>query len=193
MKRIPTLAAFLALMILATACRQPPTPPQPSMTQAPSSGNSSGSYNNSGSNNLGTLATDLQFAPSQGLETRSDDFSEISDSDRLEGLLPSVYFDFDQSALRSQDRPLIEQAADYLLNNSSAKLLIEGHCDWRGTTEYNMALGERRAANAREYLLSLGIDPNRVEIVTLGDREATQSSDANMLQRDRRADLVIIR
>jgi|TARA_B110000438_G_scaffold303438_1_gene364901 peptidoglycan-associated lipoprotein len=189
MKRIPTLAAFLALMILATACRQPPTPPQPNMTQAPSSANGSGNY---GSNNLGTLATNLEIAPSTGLEERAAGFDGINDANRLEGILPSVYFDFDQSALRPQDRPLIQQAADYLLDNSGAKLLVEGHCDWRGTTEYNMALGERRAANAREYLLSLGIDPNRVEIVTLGDRASTQSSDGNMLQRDRRADLVII-
>lgn len=188
MKRIPTLVAFLALMILASACRQPPTPPQPSMTRAPSSGSGG-----AGSSGLGTLATNLEIAPSTGLQSRSSGFDNMGDANRLEGILPSIYFDFDQSALRPQDRALIQQAADYLLDNSSAKLLIEGHCDWRGTTEYNMALGERRAANARDYLLSLGIEPARVEIVTLGDREATQTSDSAILQGDRRADFVIIR
>lgn len=175
--------ALLALLILAVACKQPPTPPRPSDTARAGGGSTLAPDWISPSDIRGVSRNDLP-------PLRSD--TNAAASNRKEGLFPAIYFDFDQSAVRPSDRPALQEAADYLLRETGAKLVIEGHCDWRGTTEYNMALGERRAASARDYLLSLGISPDRVEIVSKGDLEAIQVDDEAQLQQDRRADLVVI-
>lgn len=157
------------------------------MTTAPSSG-----QGQPGWTELDPRAVDRANDPNyQGLESRSDG-GEFGASGGIEGLLPSVYFAFDQATIGPKDRPSLQTAADYLASNPSARLIIEGHCDWRGTSEYNMALGERRAASAREYLVSLGVDAARLETVSMGDLEATQSDDESILQEDRRADLIVL-
>ncbi|MFP4282446.1 MAG: OmpA family protein [Opitutales bacterium] len=183
-----TIVAALLLTLLA-ACAQPPAPPDPSMTSAPRAGGGQGN------GNLGWVDPSVVGrgdAFDSGLEMRSDRFGGADQSGRLEGVLPSIYFEFDQSAVRPSERPALQEAADYLLENDDARLIIEGHADWRGTTEYNLALGERRAASARDYLLSLGIDSTRIEIVSMGDREAVQTDDESVMRTDRRADLIVI-
>lgn len=111
----------------------------------------------------------------------------------IEGLLPSVFFDFDQSAVRPEDRPKLQSAAEFLTANPSDRLMLEGHCDWRGTAQYNMALGERRANAVFQYLTALGVSASRLEVVSKGDIEAaTEASDGQMAQ-DRRVDLIVLR
>lgn len=135
---------------------------------------------------------DVTNAAALGLESRNSAFGADA-ANREEGLLPSVYFDFDQSFVRPSDRDLLQDAADYLRANPEARLVVEGHCDWRGTTEYNLALGDRRASSVRDYLVDLGIADERIEVVSYGDREAdTDVTDAQM-QQDRRADLIVVR
>ncbi len=112
---------------------------------------------------------------------------------REEGVLPSVYFDFDQSVVRPQDRPRLVEAAEHLANNPNTGVIIEGHCDWRGTTEYNLALGDRRANSVRDFLISLGVSPDRIETVSFGDTMAQTEASENQMQQDRRADLVLVR
>ncbi|RUM36570.1 MAG: peptidoglycan-associated lipoprotein Pal, partial [Desulfobulbus sp.] len=80
-----------------------------------------------------------------------------------------VYFDFDQASIRNDQIPRLEHNADYLKNNPSQKLIIEGNTDERGTNEYNLALGERRAINAKTYLVELGVDGSRIRTVSYGD------------------------
>jgi peptidoglycan-associated lipoprotein len=182
--RIPIV--LLATLFFAVACRQAPNPPQPSLTGTPGS--------EGGSQYPGWVSPeDISSAgiPSD-LPPVRDTSLNPNDEGRIEGLLPSVYFDFDQSAIRPGDRGALQEAADYLLQNPGARLILEGHCDWRGTAEYNMALGERRAASAMEYILSLGIDPSRMEIVSMGDLEAMEVDSEAQLQEDRRADLIVI-
>jgi peptidoglycan-associated lipoprotein len=187
MKFTRSALALLATLLLAVACKQPPTPPSPSDTGMPGGGSQFGDPNFVNPSLLNRPRTD--DAP----PARDAAFSRgAGENGWLEGVLPSIYFDFDQSAVRPSDRPALQEAADYLMRNPGAKLLIEGHCDWRGTSEYNLALGERRAGNARDYLLSLGISADRVEIVSMGDLEATEVSDEVQLQQDRRADLIVI-
>jgi len=130
-------------------------------------------------------------ASMMGLE--GQDPNLLAAGNQIRGLLPSVYFDFDQSTVRPTERAKLDQAASHLRNNPADALLLEGHCDWRGTTEYNLALGERRAQSVREYLATLGISADRIQTVSKGDLEATEGAGEAQLQQDRRADLVIIR
>lgn len=113
-------------------------------------------------------------------------------NNRIENLFSPVYFDFDQSFVRPEDRPTLQEVADYLNANPSAQLLVEGHCDWRGTTEYNMALGDRRANSVTAYMAQLGIAADRLETVSKGDLEAVTEGSESDMNRDRRADLIII-
>ncbi len=128
----------------------------------------------------------------QGLASRSGSFASISESDVTRGVLPSVYFDFDKAAIRSSEREKLQQASDYLKTNPSRRILIEGHCDWRGTSEYNLGLGDRRARSAKEYLTTLGIEESRIGTVSKGDLEAIQNGSEDQMAQDRRADLLLI-
>lgn len=83
----------------------------------------------------------------------------------------TIYFDFDKSNIRGDQVAPLEANARYLLENPSLKILVEGHCDERGTLEYNMALGQRRAASIRKFLISRGVDANRISIVSKGEEE----------------------
>ncbi len=136
---------------------------------------------------------DVARAEALGLTMRDAAFDANGDGERIEGLLPSVYFAFDQSNIRAEDRPALQEAYDYLQNNREARLIIEGHCDWRGTTEYNMALGDRRARSAKDYLVQLGIAEERIETVSYGDLQAETEADEAQMARDRRADLIVVR
>lgn len=79
-----------------------------------------------------------------------------------------IRFDFDKSFIREDAKPALAKVADYLKKNAAAKVQIEGHCDERGTAEYNMALGARRAESARKYLLSLGVKGAALSTVSYG-------------------------
>jgi len=111
----------------------------------------------------------------------------------VEGVLPSVYFGFDSSAISASERSKLQQAADYLEENPSMGLLIEGHCDWYGTAEYNLALGDRRAESVSNYLGTLGISPMRIDKLSKGSLEATSGLSKAQAAEDRRADLILLR
>ncbi len=83
--------------------------------------------------------------------------------------LRDVYFDFDRYDIRSGDKGILDENAKWLKSNQAALLLIEGHCDERGTNEYNLALGERRAKATRDYLVSVGIDAGRITVISYGE------------------------
>jgi len=80
-----------------------------------------------------------------------------------------IYFDYDQSKIKSDQIPAMEHNGNYLKNNSSARVLIEGNTDNRGTNEYNLALGERRAMSAKNYLREFGIEESRIRTVSYGE------------------------
>lgn len=83
--------------------------------------------------------------------------------------LDPVFFDYDSADLLDRARTTLQRNAEYLKRFPSTRASVEGHCDERGTNEYNIALGERRAAAAREYLVSLGISANRLATVSKGE------------------------
>ena len=106
-------------------------------------------------------------------------------------LLP-IYFDFDQASVRSDQFSRLEQNADYLNNNPSAKVIIQGNCDERGTNEYNLALAERRALNAKTYLIELGIDEYRIRTVSYGEeRPLFMDQDEFSWAQNRRDDFIL--
>ena len=83
-------------------------------------------------------------------------------------ILRPVHFDFDKYAIRSDARPVLEGIANLLRDNGDWKVLIEGHCDERGTAEYNLALGEQRALATKRYLASLGVAESRFQTISYG-------------------------
>jgi len=80
-----------------------------------------------------------------------------------------VLFDYDQSSLTSEAQAVLQRKAVWLRNNAEASVVIEGHCDERGTTEYNLALGDRRANSAKSFLVDMGIDSARLKTISYGE------------------------
>ncbi len=105
--------------------------------------------------------------------------------------LGDALFDYDQSAIRDDARPVLQSNADYLRRWTSTRVTIEGHADARGTNEYNLALGDRRAAAVRDYLADLGIAANRMLAATRGEEspQCTEQAEA-CWQRNRRGHFV---
>jgi peptidoglycan-associated lipoprotein len=108
------------------------------------------------------------------------------------GLLAEVYFEFDRAEIREQDRAALTKNADSLKRFDFLRVTVEGHCDERGTVEYNLALGERRARAAYDYLVSLGVPAGRLKTVSYGKEVpvCTQSSE-ECWQRNRRAHFTV--
>ena len=103
-----------------------------------------------------------------------------------------VFFAFDKSTLSSEGRTTVESWAAWLKTYPANTIMVEGHADERGTREYNLALGERRANASREYLVSLGIDPNRVKTISFGkERPAIPGSNENAYTQNRRGVAVL--
>ncbi len=110
-----------------------------------------------------------------------------------EGPLKNVYFGFDRYDLRPDAREMLKANAGWLKENAWTRLEIEGHCDERGTTEYNLALGAKRAQAARDYLVTLGISGERISTVSYGkELPACRDKNEGCWQKNRRARFVVI-
>ena len=106
--------------------------------------------------------------------------------------LEDVLFDYDKADLSDGARASLQKNSDWLKKWTSTAITVEGHADSRGTAEYNLALGERRASSVREYLTGLGVDASRVSIVSMGEEQpiCTEETDACFAQ-NRRGHFVI--
>tara|TARA_E500000178_G_C16427111_1_gene489876 strand:- start:31 stop:510 length:480 start_codon:yes stop_codon:yes gene_type:complete len=103
-----------------------------------------------------------------------------------------VYFGTDKHNISSASAFVLESQANWLKSTPGFQLLIEGHCDERGTREYNLALGERRGNSVKEFLTSLGVDPGRLTVISYGkERPAAEGSTSEALSENRRAVLVV--
>lgn len=108
------------------------------------------------------------------------------------GVGDRVFFDYDSSVVDAQGQSVLSSQATYLQSNANVNVTLEGHCDERGTREYNIALGERRAYAAKKYLVSQGISPNRISTVSYGkERPAVVGSDEGSWAQNRRAVTVV--
>ncbi len=112
----------------------------------------------------------------------------------FEARVRDVYFDYDSFNIRGDAAPVLQANADWLRANPRASIVVEGHCDERGSAEYNLGLGDRRANSAKEYIVSLGIEAGRIRTISYG-KERPQCSDLteDCWQRSRRAHFVLVR
>jgi peptidoglycan-associated lipoprotein len=123
---------------------------------------------------------------------RAEDYSAADSSGAEGGPLSDIQFDYDQANLSDQARGILEKHALWLQSRREAKVTIEGHCDERGTTDYNLALGDKRARAARDYLVSLGVAGERLITVSLGkEKPLDTGSNAAAWARNRRAHFVV--
>jgi peptidoglycan-associated lipoprotein len=121
--------------------------------------------------------------PPRDVAPQVDEYSRVrqmsvDEIDRM-GLLADIHFDFDKADIRESDRGILNKNAEALKKFDFIRITVEGHCDERGTVEYNLALGERRAKAAYDYLVSLGVQPDRMKTVSYGKeiplcRESTE-------------------
>ena len=130
-------------------------------------------------------------ATSVGLAPRAD--GVIETEDMIKGLLQPVYFDLDKSNIKEGERAKLQAAKDYLAQHPEHRLLLEGHCDWRGTAEYNLALGDRRANGAKSYLSKLGVAATKIETLSKGSLEAKEKGTSEEMSKDRRVEIIILK
>ncbi len=140
---------------------------------------------------------------STNIPTGPDGLTPLPDSRSLEGNYivdreqfkeQMVYFDFDSSTVKPSEKPKAESVATFLKSNATFRLRIEGHCDERGTDEYNRALGERRALSVREYLISAGVSADRVSTLSFGeDQPAVLGHDEMSWAKNRRGEFILLK
>lgn len=111
----------------------------------------------------------------------------------LQSQLQKIYFNFDSADLSQDSRNILSKNADLLMKSPSLKIRVEGNCDERGSDDYNMALGERRAKAARDYLINLGVQPERISIISYGEEKpADPGHDEAAWAKNRRDEFVIV-
>jgi len=107
-------------------------------------------------------------------------------------LSEDIYFEFDKSTLDSMSQDILSRKADWMRDNSAVVVSIEGHCDERGTNEYNLALGEKRAESAKSFLVDLGIEAYRISTVSYGEeRPVDTAQNEEAWAKNRRAHCLI--
>ena len=179
-RRIALAAAVVVLLPLAGCARKKPVTP-PSSAPAP-------------------VTQEVAPAPAPSSPREADPVASPLDGDLVaanehayrSGLLGDVYFAFDLATLDETARERLSRNAEFLRQRPEFEVTLEGHCDERGTNEYNLALGERRAQSAREYLRSLGIASERLRTLSYGEeRPACSQSDESCWQRNRRVHFLL--
>jgi len=113
-------------------------------------------------------------------------------SDKLIAVGDRVLFDYDSASLDSSSKILLDAQSRFLRANTDLNFIVEGHCDERGTREYNLALGEQRATAVRDYLVIQGIDPDRIKVISYGkEKPAVVGSNGMAWSKNRRAVTII--
>ncbi|HDH53578.1 MAG TPA: peptidoglycan-associated lipoprotein Pal [Nitrospirae bacterium] len=120
--------------------------------------------------------------------------SAISPEEKAKSIFRDIMFDYDKYDIRPDARPVLDTVAAFLNENNEINIVIEGHCDERGTNEYNLALGEKRAKAAKNYLVSRGVSPTRIIVITYGEeKQLCNQQNESCWQKNRRAHFVIVK
>jgi peptidoglycan-associated lipoprotein len=125
-----------------------------------------------------------QVAPSQPASSITE----------LQSALEKIYFDFDSANLSEVSRSTLAKNAAALAKETTSKIRIEGNCDERGSAEYNLALGERRAKAVQQYLITMGVKPDRLSIISYGkEKSAVKGDDETAWKKNRRDEFVVVK
>lgn len=171
---------IVSASVILTGCAKKPKRPDPSSTVlGPSTGGA-----------INPLDVTTVADPNSMLEQRDSGW-DLNGQNRT--LLQPVYFDFDRFDIKQAERSKLEAAAQYLKEHPGHRLLLEGHCDWRGTAEYNLGLGDRRASAAKQFLSRLGAAAESLETLSKGSLDAAKNADDATAAKDRRVELVVIK
>ncbi len=159
--RLKVLSTIAALLLVA-ACETPVEETQDSSgsgatTQKSASDTTSQSTTGSSSTSSTTASTQTMAGPKAG-----------SQADLVASVGDRVFFDFDKFSIKPKSRGTLERQAAWLKRNPNVTITVEGHCDERGTREYNLGLGQRRANAVKKYLMALGIAENRIATISYG-------------------------
>jgi len=182
MKLTCSLAFALTIALAVTGCRN-----HKPVGVTPLPGSNSGLVGEPGAG--GTMNAS---EPGGGATASLEEFENMS-ADRAALASHTVYFAYDSAAVRKSEKANLDAVAAALSADRSAKLLIEGHCDERGTEEYNRSLGERRALALRGALAKHGVDPSRIRTISYGkDHPADPGHDESAWSKNRRGEFVLL-
>ena len=183
MKLASKSLCIAAAAALLSGCAHKPVRPSPNETAlGPQAGGG------------GALApTEVSTTADQNSALQQRDANIIETADTIRGLLQPVYFDFDRYNVKDAERSKLQAAKDYLDKNPQYRILLEGHCDWRGTSEYNLGLGDHRANEVKKYLTTLGVAPDKLETLSKGSEESKKNADDAEMAKDRRVELVVVK
>jgi peptidoglycan-associated lipoprotein len=187
--------ALLALVV-APACHKK-TPPKvaPSATTATTSVPDIPTTVTTATAQTVTEATDFVNPKTDTVatETLPNDIEELNRVVQARGYIADAFFEYNDSSLSADAQTALTNSANWLKKNGQYNLLIEGHCDERGTEQYNLALGDRRANQAKEYLVTLGVDGSRIRTVSYGEeRPFDPGHDDSAWAKNRRDHLVLV-
>jgi peptidoglycan-associated lipoprotein len=183
--RIAVLSLLVAASVGIAGCRRTPPAPAPTPTPTP---------DNSAQARADSIAAAQRRADSlaaaRAAEARDAAARAAATQTELSNILSArVYFDYDRDALRDDAMATLDQKAAVLQANPGVTVVITGHTDERGSDEYNLALGQRRAAQVKRYLVSRGSDGGRLTTQSMGESQpAAQGSDEGAYQQNRRAE-----
>jgi peptidoglycan-associated lipoprotein len=144
-----------------------------------------------------TVPTETDFVSPKtdtvATEVLPNDIGELNRVAQSRGYIADAFFEYNDSSLSSDAQTALTNSATWLKKNGQYNLLIEGHCDERGTEQYNLALGDRRANQAKEYLVTLGVDTARIRTVSYGEeRPFDPGHDESAWAKNRRDHLVLV-
>ncbi len=183
-KNFSLIAILAAALFLMAACSSSSPPPL-----EPPAGDSAGAGNRDADVTAGGAESGIE---EEGIREPGT-FGESVSEGRTSGPMLPVYFDFDQFVIRDDMKERMDENAAFLAQNPMVRIEIQGNCDDRGTNEYNIALGEKRALAAKKYLVSLGVDPDRMDVVSFGEeRPLDTASSPEAWAKNRRDDFVIV-
>jgi peptidoglycan-associated lipoprotein len=156
-------------------------------------GSKSGVLNDGNNPNGANVPTSTTFNPADLDKPQARPEIGNYDENKTMFAADTVYFEFDRATVKTSEVPKVQRVATYLKNTPNAMIRIEGHCDERGTEEYNRSLGERRALAVRELLIASGIGTDRVSTVTYGeDQPADPGHDQAAWDKNRRGEFVLL-
>jgi peptidoglycan-associated lipoprotein len=198
-KAVKSFALSLAIVaaVLAPACRSkkkpvvaPPSESTATVPQVPTM-TTTMAPTTTAAPNTDFVQTDTQ--PPVSSTQLPTDIEELNRVAQNRGYIQDAFFGFDEATLSADAQSALTTSADWLKKNAQYNLLIEGHCDERGTEQYNLALGDRRANTAKEYLQTLGVDGSRIRTVSYGEeRPFDAGHDEAAWGKNRRAHLVLV-